>query len=75
MLRGMAVNKAAERQKVTRKIKQTQKRLESTESKEKKKISAELQELRVDLNYILVCTAHLFFSSIECLRPANTALP
>jgi len=64
----MAVNKAAERQKVTRKIKQTQKLLESTESKkEKKKISAELQELRVDLNYILVCTAHLFFSSIERL--------
>ncbi|CAA7260511.1 unnamed protein product [Cyclocybe aegerita] len=43
-----------ERRKITRKIKQTLKRLDSEESKsDKEKITAELHELRVDLNYIL----------------------
>ncbi|KAI0343605.1 hypothetical protein BDW22DRAFT_1476361 [Trametopsis cervina] len=44
-----------ERQKVTRKVKQVQRQLEScTEKKEKKKLEKALFELRVDLNYILV---------------------
>ena len=44
-----------ERQKVTRKIKQTQKRLDLTDGRsEKKKITKDLQGLRVDLNYITV---------------------
>ncbi|KAJ3495434.1 hypothetical protein NLJ89_g10623 [Agrocybe chaxingu] len=43
-----------ERRKITRKIKQTLKRLDDEESQSaKKKITAELHELRVDLNYIL----------------------
>jgi rRNA-processing protein Efg1 len=44
-----------ERQKVTRKVKQTKKRLEKANSpREKKIIAAEMHELRVDLNYVLV---------------------
>jgi rRNA-processing protein Efg1 len=44
-----------ERQKVTRKLKQTKKRLEKADSSdEQKKIAAEIHELRVDLNYVLV---------------------
>ncbi|KAF9529756.1 hypothetical protein CPB83DRAFT_852126 [Crepidotus variabilis] len=43
-----------ERQKVTRKIRQTQRRLEASEQKsERKRLKAELAELRTDLNYIL----------------------
>ncbi|KAF4620923.1 hypothetical protein D9613_000935 [Agrocybe pediades] len=43
-----------QRQKVTRKLKQVKKTLDSAESdSEKKKLSADLHELRVDLNYIL----------------------
>ncbi|KAF9047492.1 hypothetical protein BJ165DRAFT_1466536 [Panaeolus papilionaceus] len=42
-----------ERQKVTRKLKQVQKHIESAEDKsEKKKLQSTLQELRIDLNYI-----------------------
>ena len=45
-----------ERQKVTRKIIQTEKRLSSEASDvSKKKLEATLHELRIDLNYILVC--------------------
>ena len=44
-----------ERQKVTRKLKQTKKRLEkASSSDEKASIVAEIHELSVDLNYILV---------------------
>jgi hypothetical protein len=44
-----------ERQKVTRKIKQTHKRLDLADGRsEKKKITQDLQGLRVDLNYITV---------------------
>jgi len=44
-----------ERQKVTRKLKQTKKRLEKADgSREKKIIAADIHELRVDLNYVLV---------------------
>ncbi|KAH9485614.1 rRNA-processing protein EFG1 [Psilocybe cubensis] len=43
-----------ERQKVTRKLRQTKKGLEAASNDaEKKKLSSELQDLRVDLNYIL----------------------
>ena len=46
----------SERQKVTRKIIQTEKRLSSEASDvSKKKLEATLHELRIDLNYILVC--------------------
>jgi len=45
-----------ERQKVTRKITQTERRLSSeTSDVSKKKLEATLHELRIDLNYILVC--------------------
>lgn len=44
-----------ERQKVTRKIKQTEKLLKEADSKDRAKIERTLQELRLDLNYILVC--------------------
>lgn len=44
-----------ERQKVTRKLKQTRKRLEKADSSgEKETIASEIHELGVDLNYILV---------------------
>jgi hypothetical protein len=44
-----------ERQKITRKLKQTRKRLEKADSSdEKKTIAAEIHELSVDLNYVLV---------------------
>lgn len=50
----------SERQKVTRKLKQTKKRLEKADSLgEKKTIAAEIQELSVDLNYVLVCYTYL----------------
>lgn len=46
---------SAEKQKVTRKLKQTQRQLEScADKKEKKKLEKALFELRVDYNYILV---------------------
>jgi len=52
------LNFVTERQKVIRKIKQAQNCLEQAEGKsQKKKINAEVQELRVDLNYILVSFA------------------
>jgi hypothetical protein len=48
-------NAILERQKVTRKLKQTRKRLENADgSGEKETIAAEIHELNVDLNYILV---------------------
>jgi len=54
----IAAEFVTERQKVIRKIKQAQNRLGHAEGKsEKKKINAEVQELRVDLNYILVSFA------------------
>lgn len=46
-----------ERQKVARKLKQVKKGLESEgNAGSEKKLSSELHDLRVDLNYILVCT-------------------
>ena len=51
----MAGHAILERQKVTRKLKQTRKRLEKADSAgEKKTITAEIHELSVDLNYVLV---------------------
>jgi hypothetical protein len=48
---------SAERQKVSRKIAQTLRALEAEdlEKKERKKLKRALEELRVDLNYIVVC--------------------
>ena len=44
-----------ERQKVTRKIKQTKRQLEGDiKKKERKRLEQSLMELRIDLNYILV---------------------
>lgn len=52
---GMVNNGVLERQKVIRKLKQTKKRLEEADSSdEKKTIAAEIHELSVDLNYVLV---------------------
>ena len=51
----MVNNGVLERQKVIRKLKQTKKRLEEADSSdEKKAIAAEIHELSVDLNYVLV---------------------
>lgn len=48
-------DKTIERQKVTRKLNRVKRDLESCEEKkEKKKLTKQLLELRVDLNYILV---------------------
>lgn len=43
-----------ERQKVTRKLNQTKKALESAKDSEKSKLEEDLSRYRVDLNYILV---------------------
>jgi len=49
-------NASAERQKVTRKLKQVKKGMETAANATfMKKLSSELDTLRVDLNYILVC--------------------
>jgi hypothetical protein len=51
-------NAIPERQKVTRKLKQVKKGLEvECNAASKKKLLSELDNLRVDLNYILVCTS------------------
>lgn len=56
-----------ERQKVIRKIKQAQNRLGQAERKsEKKKVNADIRELRVDLNYILVSFAFQFKRLYSC---------
>lgn len=50
-----SIDKTIERQKVTRKLNRVKRDLESCEEKkEKKKLTKQLLELRVDLNYILV---------------------
>lgn len=68
----------SERQKVTRKLKQTKKALESASDKpEKKKLSSELEKLRVDLNYILVSRPGTVVPRwiFEAYHTINAALP
>lgn len=54
------LRRQSDRQKLLRKIKQTQKRLQDEEisSKARKALKAELFDLRVDLNYVMVCPYH-----------------
>ena len=60
----------AERQKVTRKLKQVQRKLEGEiKKKERKQLEKQLAELRVDLNYILVRSTYCATVQTEVLIP------
>lgn len=60
---------STERQKVTRKIKQVQDRLKVEQKKsKKKKLTSELQELRMDLNYIFVSLREKWISNFLLFR-------
>lgn len=67
-----------ERQKVTRKLKQVKKGLESESNAASEiKLSSELDDLRVDLNYILVRTFlhHFILPPTGITQLAHAALP